>query len=71
MVHKFEEELQLQLLQLADFGFDLDSLLVMVWNFYLASFGYSFLVCYPWRDVCHLVWLLSLGFASRIILCQG
>jgi hypothetical protein len=34
VVRKFEEELQL--LQLEDFGFDLDFLLVMVWNFYLA-----------------------------------
>jgi hypothetical protein len=40
VVHMFEEELQLQLLQLAYFGFDLDFLLVMVWNFCLA-FGYS------------------------------
>jgi hypothetical protein len=43
VVRKFEEELQLQLLQLADFGFDLDFLLVMVWTFCLA-FGYSCLV---------------------------
>jgi hypothetical protein len=71
VVRKFGEELQLQLLQLADFGFGLDSLLVMVWNFFLVSFGYYFLVCYPWREVCHLVWLLSLVFAFEIILFQG
>jgi hypothetical protein len=43
VVRKFGEELQLQLLQLENFGFGLDFLLVMVWNFFLA-FGYSFLV---------------------------
>jgi hypothetical protein len=31
-VHKFGGELPLQLLQLADFGFGLDYLLVMVWT---------------------------------------
>jgi hypothetical protein len=31
-VHKFRGELLLQLLQLEDFGFGLDSLLVMVWT---------------------------------------
>jgi hypothetical protein len=31
-VHKFGGELPLQLLQLADFGFVLDYLLVMVWT---------------------------------------
>jgi hypothetical protein len=31
-VRKFGGELLLQLLQLADFGFGLDSLLVMVWT---------------------------------------
>ena len=31
-VRKFGGELSLQLLQLADFGFGLDSLLVMVWT---------------------------------------
>ena len=31
-VHKFGGELLLQLLQLADFSFVLDSLLVMVWT---------------------------------------
>jgi hypothetical protein len=71
VVRKFGEELQLQLLQLADFGFDWDSLLVMVWTFCLVSYGYSCLMRYPWREVRHLVWLLSLGFASGIILYQG
>jgi hypothetical protein len=31
-VHKFGGELLLELLQLVDFGFGLDSLLVMVWT---------------------------------------
>jgi hypothetical protein len=70
-VHKFGEELQLQLLQLANFGFGWDSLLVMIWTFFLGSSGYSFLVCYPWREVRYIVFLFSLGFSSRMILCQG
>jgi hypothetical protein len=37
----------------------------------LINFCYFYLVCYPWREVCYLVWLSSLGFASRMILCQG
>jgi hypothetical protein len=47
-VCKFGGELSLQLLQLADLGFGLDYLLVMVWT--LIS---SCLVRYPWRKVCH------------------
>jgi hypothetical protein len=65
-VRKFGGDLSLQLLQLEDFGFDLDSLLDS-----LISSCYSCLVRCPWKEVRYLVWLSSIGFASEMILCQG
>jgi hypothetical protein len=61
VVHKFGGELLLQPLQLANFGFGLDYLLVMVWDSLISS-CYSFLVRYPWRKVCHL----CLAIQSRV-----
>jgi hypothetical protein len=69
-VRKFGGELSLQLLQLADFSFGLELSLGYGLDSLISSF-YSFLVHYPWREVCYLVWLSSLGFSSRMILCQG
>jgi hypothetical protein len=63
-VRKFGGELSLQL---AKFGFGLDYLLVWFGFSDQLLFGALFLE----REVCYLVWLSSLGFVSRMILCQG
>jgi hypothetical protein len=68
-VRKFGGELLLQLLQLEDFSFGLESLLVMVWILLSA------LVTLAWCAIlgeryATFVWLSSLGFASGMILCQ-
>jgi hypothetical protein len=65
---KFGGELSLQLLQLADFGFGLDYLLVMVWTILLALAWCAILGD---KGALPFVWLSSLGFASEMILCQG
>jgi hypothetical protein len=66
-VCKFGGEMLLQLLQLADFSFVLDSLLVMVWT--LLSTLVSLSWCAILGERCTtFVWLSSLGFSSRMIL---
>jgi hypothetical protein len=66
-VRKFGGELSLQLLQLADY--------VLAWTISWLWFGLSdqllFGVLSLEKGVLPFVWLSSLGFASRVILCQG
>ena len=66
-LRRFGGELSLQLLQLADFVLGLDYLLVRVWTIRSALVGALSLG----KGVLPFVWLSSLGFASRLILCQG
>jgi hypothetical protein len=66
-VCKFGEELSLQLLQLADY--------VLAWTISWLWFGLSDQLLFGAlsleKGVPPFVWLSSLGFASRMILCQG
>jgi hypothetical protein len=66
-VHKFGGELSLQLLQLADY--------VLAWTISWLWFGLSDQLLFGAlsleKGVLPFVWLSSLGFSSRVILCQG
>jgi hypothetical protein len=66
-VRKFGGELPLQLLQLEDF--------VLAWTISCLWFGLSnqllFGVLSLGKGALPFVWLSSLGFSSRVILCQG
>jgi hypothetical protein len=66
-VRKFGEELSLQLLQLADY--------VLAWTISWLWFGLSDQLLFGalslGKGALRFVWLSNLGFASRVILCQG
>ena len=66
-VRKFEGELSLQLLQLADY--------VLAWTISWLWFGLSdqllFGVLSLGKGALLFIWLSSLGFVSGVILCQG
>jgi hypothetical protein len=66
-VHKFGGELSLQLLQLADY--------ILAWNISWLWFGLFDQLLFGalslGKGALAFVWLSSLGFDSRVILCQG